>query len=265
METATNSILCITGMHRSGTSLIASWLESCGLPTHDGCFVKPDLGNPKGYFEDSDFEKIQIETIQAQIPDSFGWRVFSDKSLQFRGIHAEEAKDLIKRRNKKYAQWGWKDPRTLLFLHQWKELIPRLKVLLIWRSCGEVVESLLRRSKSAKQNDKSLTPLFSIKVEEAVKLWVSYNRILCQYKEQFDGDTILVPLHYVLHQDRTFIRLLKHKLGIDLVFEPISHVFDPHLLHRSSFSFTQCVSKAYGFLKGSPEIEKNLTHLSDRN
>ena len=45
--------IVIGGMHRSGTSLISSYLEQSGLDLGDKLFP-PDKGNPRGYFEDMD-------------------------------------------------------------------------------------------------------------------------------------------------------------------------------------------------------------------
>ena len=49
-------ILTIAGMHRSGTSLAASWLQGCGLVIDNGNLIPPHPDNPKGFFEDRDFE-----------------------------------------------------------------------------------------------------------------------------------------------------------------------------------------------------------------
>ncbi|MEL7418373.1 MAG: hypothetical protein AAGK10_07335 [Cyanobacteria bacterium J06555_3] len=52
---STNSVIIITGMHRSGTSLTASLLQSAGVYLGDR-LMSADSGNAKGYFEDWDCE-----------------------------------------------------------------------------------------------------------------------------------------------------------------------------------------------------------------
>ncbi|HJT73097.1 MAG TPA: hypothetical protein VJ720_03740, partial [Chitinophaga sp.] len=49
-----NKVLVITGMHRSGTSLITQWLYRCGLHVGDN-FMGAGIGNEDGHFEDLDF------------------------------------------------------------------------------------------------------------------------------------------------------------------------------------------------------------------
>ncbi len=68
--------LVICGMHRSGTSLVASVLENAGLAI--GCTAPlPGLGNPRGHFEDPDFLALHEEMLIAagescfSIDDSF--------------------------------------------------------------------------------------------------------------------------------------------------------------------------------------------------
>jgi len=257
------NVLCITGMHRSGTSLVASWLERCGLPIHDGRLLGPGLGNPKGHFEDLDFSELQADAIQSQIIGSQGWKVFSGNGLCFQERHLRLAEKLVEERNRKYNRWGWKDPRTVLFLNQWKEIIPQLKVLLIWRPCEEVVQSLVARFRSVGRADINLRKFLAVSVADAVKLWISYNRIICRYKEKHDDDTVLLSLNDILCQPNGVIRLIKRKWGMGLSDEPISQVFDPLLLDRSSFSATQWTARIYGFLCGSFEVEKRLRRLSD--
>ena len=50
--------ICLAGMHRSGTSLTASWLSSCGLPLYLNQTWGASPGNPKGHFEDVDFTNV---------------------------------------------------------------------------------------------------------------------------------------------------------------------------------------------------------------
>ena len=70
-------VLSITGMHRSGTSLVASWLNLCGLILDQGRVIPPLIGNKKGFFEDLDFVLLQEKSIMQQIPFSGGWKVTS--------------------------------------------------------------------------------------------------------------------------------------------------------------------------------------------
>ena len=49
-----NKVLIVAGMHRSGTSVIAQWLQRCGLCLGEN-LLGPAIGNNEGHFEDTDF------------------------------------------------------------------------------------------------------------------------------------------------------------------------------------------------------------------
>src|SRR5450631_3600129 len=106
-------VLCITGMHRSGTSLTACWLERCNLPIADGRLLGPGVGNPLGHFEDLDFSDLQDRAIKRA---HGSWRATGPQSLSFNTSEVAAAERLVARRNAAYQLWGWKDPRTVLFL-----------------------------------------------------------------------------------------------------------------------------------------------------
>ena len=247
-------ILCITGMHRSGTSLVASWLERCGLTIHDGRYWGPSVGNPKGHFEDKDFVDLHSSTVLAHSPKSHGWKIFSEDSLTFDTHGVSRAIELVDHRNRKYGRWGWKDPRSVNFLQQWKAIIPKLGVLLVWRPCGEVASSLVRRSRRMKQAHLEISLL------ESVKLWVSHNERICKYKQQHHGDTVLVPLEYVIGRDGTTLDLLNDTFQLNLEYHPVHDVYHPALLHSES---TSLIAQLLSLWYGSSRVEKRLQDLSD--
>jgi len=67
MEEKKNNVICIIGMHRSGTSMIARVLNLCRLdlgPSEQ--LMKPyEVDNPLGYFENENFSLIYI-TIRSK-------------------------------------------------------------------------------------------------------------------------------------------------------------------------------------------------------
>lgn len=66
-------ILVIAGMHRSGTSLFASWLQDCGMVIQHEFFIAPYPDNPNGFFEDRDFVRVEdVQSIRRRAPLSSG-------------------------------------------------------------------------------------------------------------------------------------------------------------------------------------------------
>lgn len=219
-------ILAIAGMHRSGTSLIASWLQACGLVLQAGNMIPPYPDNPKGFFEDADFIRLHEMSIRRRARFSSGWKLAAAQSLAFSTPEAQIAQTLIATRQERYACWGWKDPRTTLFLDQWKMLIPQLRVLIMWRPCDQVVFSLLRRWWKSWTRRHYLDPLW------AIRLWRTYNQRACDFATCYPGDVIILSIAQVIAQDQDILTRLNQQFDSALHYQPIRLLYEPWLLSQ---------------------------------
>ena len=147
MEEKKQSVVCIIGMHRSGTSMVARLLNLCGLDLGSAeDLIGPDAGNPLGHFEHVGFHRIDEALLEhfggswANPPELRpGWE--QESSL----IHfTEEAKRLVGTFAGS-ALWGWKEPRSTVLLPFWKSLIPCLRFVICVRSPLDVARSLEKR------------------------------------------------------------------------------------------------------------------------
>lgn len=226
-HSAAAEVLCIAGMHRSGTSLVASWLEQCGLVISDGRLHPATVGNERGHFEDVDFERLHRRVILRRYPASRGWVVPAGAELHLSRRDRLKARRLIRRRSRTYAVWGWKDPRTSLFLWDYRRLVPDLKVCAIWRPKEEVVDSLLRRA--------SLTdnPHMLVSEAEAGVCWRLYNDRIDEYVGSTPS-AIKVPLSQLLRDDRRVFDRVNELLGGRLSYVSLSEVYDAGLLKRAA-------------------------------
>jgi hypothetical protein len=156
--------VCIAGMHRSGTSMVARLLDACGVHLGVGDDLRtagPD--NPDGYWENAQFVGLN-EEILAELGGAWdtppaleeGWPCRPElTSVRFA---ATRLIDGLRPRE----PWGWKDPRNSLTLPFWISLIPDMKIVLCVRDPLEVAWSLRSRN--------FLSPLFGL------NLWLAYNR-----------------------------------------------------------------------------------------
>src|ERR1700741_5450654 len=108
-----NKILIILGMHRCGTSVAANWLHECGLFLGDRLLEK-SLHNKNGYFEDLDFLEIHEQIFRANQIYYGGFTPPLDFILS--DYYKNKLKFLIEFKNSLRTQWGWKEPRTCLFI-----------------------------------------------------------------------------------------------------------------------------------------------------
>lgn len=144
-----DGVVCIVGMHRSGTSLIARLLQQSGLHLgSEESLLGGSIGNQDGHFEHLGFIELNDAILKhlggswefpPELPS--GWEhAASLEPLRCR------ARDLLRSFAGK-SPWGWKDPRTTLLLPFWRSLIPDLSFIICVRSPLAVANSLHARDR----------------------------------------------------------------------------------------------------------------------
>ena len=136
-----STTVIIAGMHRSGTSLTASLLKDAGVDIGDD-LLPPAPDNQRGFFEDRGFQEFHEQVMAKR---GYDYLPLSRDGLAFNDEEKKNARTLIEGRSGR-AVWGWKDPRTSLFLEQWDELLENTVYFFVFRHPLEVVASLLKRA-----------------------------------------------------------------------------------------------------------------------
>ena len=142
-----DDVICVVGMHRSGTSLIAQILKHSGLylgPEH--ALLGSNIGNQDGHFEHTGFIELN-DILLKHLGGS--WDFPPDLPSAWESAASLEplrsrARELLQSFSGK-SPWGWKDPRTSLLLPFWRSLIPNLRVVICVRSPLAVANSLQAR------------------------------------------------------------------------------------------------------------------------
>lgn len=238
-------------MHRSGTSLMAQWLAKAGLPLASGGAIAADISNPLGYVEDLDFVRLHAARLRRSRKSSCGWKLAPPGFLSLNDSESSRAREIIALRNASHPSWGWKDPRSTLFLPDWKRLIPELKVIIVWRPCAEVVFSLLKRGCKQRRVHLLITPLM------AMRMWQAYNRLACEYQALYPGETLIVEAA-TLPGAGDFLRArLADGLGLHLVPVPMQDLFSPEIYHAAPAWLRRVCSAS-----GCSSLEARLRALS---
>jgi O-antigen biosynthesis protein len=216
-----NTAFIITGMHRSGTSLTSSLMESAGVNV--GMRLMGALpSNPKGHFENLDFVEFHERALQLQDCSQEGWTL--SQAISISPELRDEAK-LIIEKNSVSDFWGWKDPRTTLFLDFWKDLLPQAYFIFTYRSPWEVVDSLYRRG------DKIFTdnPIY------ALEIWIHYNKLILDFCRRFPDKSILLNIETLISDRNCIFELCKDKFGIDFKY-PTENIVDKSLMSTLELS-----------------------------
>lgn len=143
-------MICVLGMHRSGTSLTTKLLNICGVYLGgDEELLGPRKGNEKGHWESKKILEINKAILErfggsAAKPPVFpkGW----EESSSLDGLR-QRAKAFVRDMNRRSEVWGWKDPRTCLTLPFWKNIIKeKINFVIPVRSAFDVAQSLNLRT-----------------------------------------------------------------------------------------------------------------------
>jgi len=233
--------LIIAGMHRSGTSLISNWLTKCGLQLGEQ-LVGPGWGNEDGHFEDVEFLKMHEEVLASNNLPPSG---LTDVQIDHFSIYEKEKlKSIIKIKQQLYDQWGWKDPRTCLFLDVYQELLPDACYLIILRDYQSVVSSLLRRefkdvdqkymgrkyvSRLAWQKfrrSRMLKKFYDDYASKFLKVWIAYNQDILNCIKKLNSNSFIVVNYSLLNKaDTQLFSFLENNWNFSLKYFKFKDVF----------------------------------------
>ncbi|MEO0835807.1 MAG: glycosyltransferase [Cyanobacteria bacterium J06642_3] len=218
------AVIIMTGMHRSGTSLTASLLQSAGINI-GGRLMAEDQGNAKGHFEDLDFVEFHQNVLQSQGISVAGWT--EQRQIQVQPQYLALANNLIAARHQQRL-WGWKDPRTTLFLDFWSQLLPQAKYVFVYRSPWDVIDSLFRRG----------DVIFRTNPNFAVQQWCNYNQAVLDFYQSHREQCLLLEIDSIIN-DSKVVDLVQQKFGLELrspetLYEPALFTVDPNTYYRQA-------------------------------
>jgi sulfotransferase family protein len=148
-----NRPIAITGMHRSGTSMITRALHDSGLHligTGAEELIDAAEDNPEGFWENKAIVACNDELLEAtggswDNPPPFPPRAVDDPRVG----HVAEAGVAAIAALAEHDHWGFKDPRTCLTAGYWLDLEPDLHFVVCVRHPLEVALSLKRRNQNS--------------------------------------------------------------------------------------------------------------------
>lgn len=222
----TASLICITGMHRSGTSFVARALSLLGVSLGDErAMMPPGPDNLAGYWEIQRVKELDDEVISHlggawDFPPLLepGWE--HDPSLEpFRDRARAILADNFGPDPAEGAPIAIKDPRISLLMPFWRTVMPVRTSIVMVRSPHEVVRSLgVRR--------------YAVAPQQATILWLRYlyaatandpGHLLLRHQDLFDD------------LDGTIDRIVAH-LGLAAPGEAtraaVGQTLDPSLRHQ---------------------------------
>ncbi len=162
-STTMRKVVAIVGMHRSGTSMLTGSLEEAGL-------FLGDVNVKNKYNKKGNRESPYLMEFHEQLLEKNGGAWHTPPNTV---VWSESDKNELKTYIDSFsgqAIWGFKDPRTLLVLEGWKQMIPELQFVGIFRNPMSVALSLHERN--------------NFNIRHGLNLWKIYNRKLLEQYEK---------------------------------------------------------------------------------
>src|SRR5690242_10880263 len=211
-------VLVVAGMHRSGTSFLASLLHHAGCQMGEKV-LPADANNRAGYFEDLSFlelnRRMLASVVSADLPGhaDWGWT----EGVAPAGVDPRlldpfvaEADALVANRARAHTEtrgpWGWKDPRTTVLLDFWDARLADARYVFIYRSPWDVADSMQRIGAAE----------FLRHPEFAYRIWHHYNRALLDFAQRHRDRTLLVSVAAVMRGPETLLELVEERFGMSL-------------------------------------------------
>jgi hypothetical protein len=221
VEPAEGRLVCVTGMHRSGTSLVARIVNLLGIyfgPPED--LVPPAKDNPAGFWEHRGVVSLNDEVLSAM-----GGSAVSPPTLA-EGWEASPRLDPLRERAAQlvcdlfdgHRLAGWKDPRMSLTLPFWRTVTSLDATVLVVRHPLEAARSLAARD--------------GISEDDAARLYVRY--LVSALRN--DPNCTVVRHDELFTNSNAAIERLARSLGLDVPDQArlarLRSVIDPGLRHH---------------------------------
>jgi hypothetical protein len=132
-------VITVLGMHRSGTSSLVGSLAEAGLPLGEVRTAGGD-SNEKGHREPGELIKLHDDVL---ICSGGAWHQ-PPATVTWTKKHRKRRDEFVASRSG-LSLWGWKEPRTLLVMDGWLEVLPDLGMVGTFRHPAVVARSLQRR------------------------------------------------------------------------------------------------------------------------
>jgi hypothetical protein len=156
-------VIAVLGMHRSGTSALVGSLQQRGLFL--GRHRTSNTYNLRGNRENPDVMRLHGDVLR----DSGGSWHAPPATVEWGTGHLQRARAILG----EYAAqplWGFKDPRTLLTIDGWLQLVPDMEFVGVFRHPARVARSLAARPQ--------------LPVEDPIGLWSRYNERLLELHQR---------------------------------------------------------------------------------
>lgn len=244
-------VILVLGMHRSGTSAITRSLEVLGVNLGDRLRT-PRSENPKGFWEDLDFNDINADVLKYFGLDWHTLGYITPDELRSERLEPlmSRATDFLRTRLEKCSVLGLKDPRASRILPFWEAVFQRLDIM----PCYVIASrNPLCIAESLKARD-------GFPLMKGVLLWLEY--MLGSLSHSSSSPRIVVEYDCVLDDPKRELSRMAQTLHLPFhpdenTFAEYSNNFLSKSLRSTNFSLQNLLDEP-----NIPSIIKNLYSIA---
>lgn len=210
--------IVITGFHRSGTSLAAMMLNRGGVFLGEK-LLGEKASNLFGHFEDLEFIKLHQRILEENRKT---WKVDHEFIPYISQDVITLAESLVEKRNANYPVWGFKDPRSSIFLNFWDSMLSNMKTIILYRHYSSCWRSLLKRHSrdiivGSGVAERHLG--FFNDLELSLRMWIFNNKMLLKFAEKADKESYVFVSNEAIIEGCPLIKLVNKKFSLNLGYE----------------------------------------------
>jgi len=230
-----NMPFIIIGHERSGTSLLAGLIKCCGVDIGKN-LLGASIYNRKGHFE----EKSVLHFHERLLRKSRSSLINVPTKVKIDEIWRDEvAMEIVRGAYEGNRPWGWKDPRTILFIRKWLGIFPNAIVVLVIRHPYCVFRSLNTRNKR--------------NVQQSMDPWYEVHRRIIDIVPSFK----VFLIDDIVKNPGIVVDFMKTKIKITSdAKEKCKRFVDKNLYHHKSIeSIPPKISQIWNYLKQMAHME----------
>ncbi|RMF01499.1 MAG: hypothetical protein D6768_10500 [Chloroflexi bacterium] len=191
-------IYVVLGMHKSGTTLVSQILH------HSGINMGESISADVNYDQGNKYERQATLQLNQEILSGTGVNsidLTAPTGLQLSNNQRRQMMTIIGQLDKKYSDWGFKDPRTCLTYPLWASELPEHRLIVVYRSLDELWQRY-RYIENPRARYRDLSVAWKL-----VQRWHEYTANIIATLEQTSMEFVVLEYQRLMSTQAEFDRL----------------------------------------------------------
>jgi hypothetical protein len=214
--------------HRTGSSAVAGFLHNMGVHMGND-LLGANPTNPKGHFEDREFVMFGENFLRFHKGNWHQLRRLQSPS-QPHPSELAEFRSIVKRKDKIKHLWGWKDPRTVIYIRGLYHVLKDPFFIWVHRPREATIKSLSIRNRSFDEEKSGII------YDYHLNKWEVFKKEVLEVK--FPNKYTVVPYNDLLERPEVYVALFTQLFKLPLTKKPFDFL-DISLNHHLKLGYEE--------------------------